>query len=157
MTRINPDTGRAEWVPGDKGEKERPIRTWFRERGLVGREGLNIQDLDIAINCFGKLIGRNHSEDGRIKLIETKVDIGWIEPKMTYAQRRTFELLHKLLRSADPGARFYRGLYTVSTPLCKKSEEFNNVNFDVTSHPDGNKKIMDPKEFLNWLQDLDVR
>jgi len=172
MAKIDPKTGKPIWYKADHGEQRDPFRDWIRRRCLEGNKGFVCEDLDIVINCFGPLIGRGYSKDGRIKLIEKK-----ISKDMTYAQKRTFELLDGLLRIADQVKKFYRGLYTVSFPLVKKpgkvkcelcdgtgymdepmnDEDFDMITFKVTSHPNNNIKSMNAKEFLIFLEDKDLK
>jgi len=152
MAIIDKKTGKATWYEGDHGEQRDPFRDWIRERCPAGKEGFVCEDLDIVINCFGKMIGRNHSGDGRIKLIEKKIN-----RNMKYPQQRTFELLDRLLRMADPKGKFYRGLYTVKFPLIQKVEDFNIATFEVKKHPNGPIKSMDAEEFIAFLQDKDFQ
>jgi hypothetical protein len=110
----------------------------------------------------------NNSE---IKLIEKKMN-----RDMKYAQKRTFELLDRLLRIADPKAEFYRGLYTVKLPLVKKigkikcevcggsgytdrhmdDEDFNVATFIVKDHQNGSTTLMNAEQFLTFLEDRDL-
>jgi hypothetical protein len=120
MTIYDLITGKAIWYFADHGEQQDPFRDWIRDKCPAGKDGFVCEDLDLVINCFGKLIGRSHSEDGRIKLIEKKFN-----REMKYPQRRTFELLDRLARAGDPDRKHYRGLYTLKMPLVKKIEDFN--------------------------------
>jgi hypothetical protein len=172
MAIIDPKSKKATWYEADHGEQRDPFRDWIRRRCRSGNEGFVCEDLDIVINCYGEWIGRNHSDDGRIKLIEKKFD-----RDMKYAQKKTFELLDKLLKTADPKAKFYRGLYTVKLPLVKKAgktkcevckgsgytdtqmndEDFDMITFIVRKHQNGNTKLMNAEEFIRFLEDRDLK
>jgi hypothetical protein len=150
MALIDPITGKPIWYEGDHGEQRDPFRDWIRTNCPTGSEGFVCENLDIVINCYGKLIGRGKNDDGRIKLIEKKIN-----SEMKYAQKRTFELIDSLIKKADPMRKNYRGLYTVSLPLIKNEDDYNNAEFIVTTHPENKKQTMNARKFLAFLKDQD--
>ena len=81
----------------------------MRENLPSGREGLVLEDLDLVVLHYGRLIGRPHSADGRFMLVEIKTKYG----KVGYAQQRVYKLIHKLLRYADPNHQYYGGYHVL--------------------------------------------
>ena len=87
-----------------------PWREWIREELPAPKEGFVVEDLDLIVLQFGPLIGRKYSDDGKFMLIEIKYEKFDID----YAQRRLFELIHRLLRKADPDKHYYIGFYIIT-------------------------------------------
>ena len=71
--------------------------------------GMVIEDLDLVPLMFGTLINRPYAADGKFMLVEIKEKYG----QMGYAQKRVFQLMHRLLRKADPQKEYYIGFYLV--------------------------------------------
>lgn len=84
-----------------------PFRDYIRERCPGPSGGLVVTDLDLIINQFGPLVGRKKDDDGRIYLVELKA----AGAALNYSQSRTMQLMHKLMRIADPARKFYGGSY----------------------------------------------
>lgn len=81
-------------------------REAIRQSGLPsGREGLVVEDVDLAVRWFGPKFGRD--DTGAFMLVEIKR----FPYVMETAQLRTFGLLNYLLRQGDPDGRRYKGFY----------------------------------------------
>ena len=124
-----------EWDNASPLYPELPIRKWIRENIPRGQEGYNIEDLDLIILRFGNAIGRDYGADGEFILCECKEN----KPLLPYKQKRTFQLLDRLLKEADPQEKHYKGFYLV---CWDGKREVVQVNSD----------IINQKEFVLFLK-----
>lgn len=86
-----------------------PERTWLRYYMPEPKDGFVAEDGDLILDLFGSLIGREYDADGRLMLIQVKYNTA----QMGYAQKRVYQLMHRLMRTADPEKQHYRGCYLV--------------------------------------------
>lgn len=101
-----------------------PFREWLRNRMPNGSSGFVVEDLDLVIRWFGRNFG--YDSAGAFILIDLKfgrADLGM-------AQVKTFGLLDKLLRTADPGYERYLGFYLVQYD----NEDWEKANFRINYH-----------------------
>ena len=85
------------------------FREILRNKGLTPQQGLVIEDMDFIALRFGPLIGRSYNDDGQFIMGEVKK--GMVE--LAYAQKRTFGLMHRLLRLGDAERKYYLGFFFV--------------------------------------------
>jgi hypothetical protein len=82
-------------------------REYIRRQLPAGSAGFVAEDLDLVIRHYGATY--NLDDTGRLMLCELKYGRAPID----YAQRRTFGLLHQLLRQADPNRDRYLGFFVI--------------------------------------------
>lgn len=112
-----------------------PFRDYIRDRCPGPSGGLVVTDLDLIVNQFGPLVGRHKDADGRIYLVELKAS----GTGLNYAQSRTMQLMHKLMRAADPAHKFYGGCYLLHWDYEK------NVPTRINNLP------VTEQQFLDWM------
>jgi len=100
-----------------------PFRDWIRENLPTGQEGYVVEDLDLIIRACGQ----NFNSDGigKFMLIELKYGSTWIG----YAQRKTFGLIHQLLRESDPDRIRYIGYFIIQYD----DENWDDATFKVNT------------------------
>ena len=101
--------------------EELPYRRWIRAHLPWGRSGYVVEDVDMVVRVYGTAYVQD--ETGAFMLIELK----YKRARMGYAQRRTFGLLHRLLRRADPNGERYKGFYLVQYD----DEDWDKARFTV--------------------------
>ncbi len=112
-----------------------PFRDYIRQHCPGANAGLIVTDLDMIVNHIGALVGRRRNDDGRILLVELK-DMG---ADLNYSQSRTMQLMHKLMRKADPERKFYGGSYLLHW------DNKNNVPCRINSKP------ITEQQFNDWI------
>lgn len=117
-----------------------PFRDWIRAKKPSGKAGYVVEDLDLVLRVFGERYKTD--ADGRFMLIELKFGNAYIG----IAQKRTFGLIHRLLRIADPKKHRYFGYFVV---------QYDNENWDLAEFKI-NKHQISQSDFYNFL-DLDFR
>lgn len=121
-----------------------PERTWLRYYMPSGSEGFVAEDGDLIIDVFGNLVGREHSEDGRLMLVQVKYGTA----AMGYGQKRVYELMHRLMRRGDTGGELYRGCYIVH--WYSKEVTLDGRLFQLSSQ----EHLMELEELLSGNPDL---
>jgi hypothetical protein len=116
------------------------FRDYLRKHLPGGREGCVIEDLDLIIRLYGKQF--NTDDDGKFYLFELKFG----NARIGIAQQKTFGLIHRLLRMADPRRERYLGYYVINYD----NEDWEYANFSV------NGVKLSREEFLNFLQNKNV-
>ena len=86
-----------------------PLREWIREHIPGPEDGYVAEDLDLIFLRYGKAIGKDKNADGQFILCEWKLG----RQELPYSQQRTFGLMDRLLRLADPNKQFYQGFYYI--------------------------------------------
>lgn len=112
-----------------------PFRDYIREHCPGPGGGLVVTDLDLIVNQFGALVGRGRDEDGRIFLTELKT----AGTALNYAQNRTMQLMHKLMRLGDPERKHYGGAYLL---------HWDNENNKPTAI---NWRPITEQQFQDWM------
>lgn len=110
------------------------FRELLRNRGLTPQEGLVIEDIDLVALRYGPLIGRDYSADGQFLLGEVKHG----KVALPYAQQRTFKLIHRLLRLADPEKKYYLGFYFL--------QELDDTGWII------NGKTLSESDFIQFIE-----
>ena len=104
-----------------------PFRDWLRTNMPNGKDGFVVEDLDLIIRVYGN----NYKTDqgGKFFLIDLKHGTAWIDN----AQKKTFGLMHELLRLADPKHLRYKGFFVVqysNSDWGKSAFKVNKVSLD---------------------------
>jgi len=110
-----------------------PFRDWLRTNLPNGSNGMVVEDLDLVVRCYGPMYGKDG--DGMFMLVENKFGMA----TLGVAQVKTFGLIDRLLRQADPEARRYRGYYLVQYDC----EEWEKANFRINGTPVTREQFMD--------------
>jgi hypothetical protein len=111
-------------------------REYIRRQLPTGSAGFVAEDLDLVIRHYGATY--NLDDTGRFMLCELKYGRAPVD----YAQRRTFGLLHQLLRTADPEKQRYLGLYVIHYD----HEDWEQANFTV------NGMAVSQERFIAFVQ-----
>lgn len=101
-----------------------PFREFLRKKMPNGSSGFIVEDLDLVIRWFGRNYG--YDANGAFMLIDLKfgrADLGT-------AQIKTFGLLDKLLRVADPHYERYLGFYLIQYD----NEDWEKAQFRINFH-----------------------
>lgn len=115
-----------------------PLREYLRGALPSGGDGCVIEDLDLLVRHYGPRYQLDSF--GRFMLVEQKhpgSDIGT-------AQKRTFGLLHQLLRMADPDRKRYLGYYLLWVHFGPN----NTPIFPITIN---RQHVLSEPDFLKWL------
>lgn len=112
-----------------------PFREWLRKNKPSGGQGYVVEDLDLVLRVYGSRY--NQDAIGAFMLIELKFGSAYIRT----AQKRTFGLIHKLLRLADPEAKRYAGYFVI---------QYDNEDWDIAGFRINRKKVT-RQEFDNFL------
>jgi len=143
---VKSNTGRDQWV--DLGiTPEIPWRTLIRERAYTSAEGLVAEDIDLVVLRYGPLIDRPKDADGEFMLCEFKHE----NTEIGYAQRRTFNLIHQILRKGDPEGRHYKGSYSVHW-----FDDRALVNHKPLTHDEFIEWINGAIDLATYLSDLEI-
>lgn len=117
-----------------------PWREYIRENIPSGIQGFVYEDLDLVARRFSK-------EDpiGKFMFIEIK----YKDTMLGVAQTRTFGLIDRLLRSADPERKRYVGYYLMQYP---------DPDPNKCDHIRVNEQQLTMEEFKKWLRfELDIQ
>lgn len=102
-----------------------PWREFIRQNLPAGNEGFVAEDLDLIVRIY-----KHDDPEGKFMLIELKYQ----QSTLNTAQKRTFGLIDKLLRKADPERKKYFGFYLVQYPFEKPEDcKYVYVNFNKQS------------------------
>jgi len=110
-------------------------REWVRNNKPPGSQGYVAEDLDLVLRVYGA--GYHTDATGKFMLLELKYRGAWIN----YAQKKTFGLMHELLRIADPERKRYIGYYVVQYT----DEDWDVARFRI------NKNRVTREEFDKFL------
>jgi hypothetical protein len=101
-------------------------------------EGYVVEDIDLVLRAYGA----NYYTDaeGIFMLIELKFGNAWVGT----AQQRTFGMIHKLLRKADPEARRYLGYFVIQYD----NEDWDKANFKINGVEVDREKFW---AFMNFM------
>lgn len=112
-----------------------PFREWIRGNLPCGRDGYVVEDLDLVLRVFGK----RYMTDGigRFMFVELKFGDSFIG----VAQKKTFGLIHGLLRVADPKGERYLGYFVVQYD----NEDWELANFKI------NHQEITQEDFFKFL------
>ena len=95
-----------------------PFREWLRKNMPGGADGFIVEDLDLVIRWYGRHYG--FDSHGAFILIDLKFG----NTDLSIAQKKTFSMMDKLLRLADPHYERYLGFYVL---------QYSNENWDVAN------------------------
>lgn len=112
-----------------------PFREYIRNHCPSSDDGLDMLDLDLVPLIFGSLAGRDRKADGRFMLVEVKH--GRFNLADDYKQKRLLQMMHRLLRQADPDREHYIGCYVLN---------WDNPEGDLMRCPDCGKLMPKPEE-----------
>jgi hypothetical protein len=114
------------------------FRDWIRENMPHASEGYVVEDIDLVLRAYGA----NYYTDaeGIFMLIELKFGNAWVGT----AQQRTFGMIHKLLRKADPEARRYLGYFVIQYD----NEDWDKANFKINGVEVDREKFW---AFMNFM------
>jgi len=112
-----------------------PFRDWIRDHLPGGPDGYVVEDLDLVLRIYGPKFKSDAT--GKFMLIELKFGHSWIG----VAQRKTFGLMHNLLRNADPGCQRYLGYFV----LQYDNEDWDIANFSI------NRESVTRQRFMEFL------
>jgi hypothetical protein len=101
-----------------------PFREWLRTNMPTAHDGFVVEDLDLVIRWYGV---NGFGTEGVFMFLELKFwgyDIG-------LAQKKTFGMIDRLLRMADPKKEKYKGFFVIQY----SDENWNNANFRINGKP----------------------
>lgn len=101
-----------------------PFREWLRMNMPTAHDGFVVEDLDLVIRWYGV---NGFGAEGAFMFLELKFwnyDIG-------IAQKKTFGMIDRLLRIADPKKEKYKGFFVVQY----SDENWNKANFRINGKP----------------------
>ena len=109
----------------DKFEQQ-PHRDYLRGAQFPdGRDGFVVEDLDLVLRVFGPRFRTD--ADGKFRLVEMKFG----SAHLGASKERTFGMIDRLLRGADPAMIRYRGFYLVNYT----HRDWSLAEFWVNGHP----------------------
>jgi hypothetical protein len=117
---------------GDNGHERHPERDFLRKHLPHAAQGQVVLDLDLVLRVYGR-----DDQEGRFRLVELKKT----GAPMAYGETRTFRLIDRLLRQADPTGRHYDGFHVIETA----TREWETLDIFVV-----NGVHLDRDDFIAW-------